>query len=74
MYFDRFDICCAHYLFACLWHSGQGSEIYAKFAQLERVRFRPSPSMEEPKDLSSNAKEIFKQLVVNYCGTHTTCS
>ena len=74
MYFDRFDICSAHYLFACLWHSGQGSEIYAKFAQLERIGFRPSPSLATPADLDSNAKEIFRQLVVAHCGTHTTTS
>ena len=73
MTFDRFDICEAHYLFASLFHGGQGCEIYAKFAQLERLRFRPSPLLSDPKDLNGNAREIFRQLVVNHCGIHTTC-
>jgi hypothetical protein len=36
MYFDRFDICEAHYMFAMLWHDGMWGEIYGKFGQLER--------------------------------------
>jgi hypothetical protein len=72
MYFNRFDICSAHYLFACLWHGGQGCEIYAKFAQLERIGFRPSPLLAKPADLDCNAKEIFRQLVVAHCSIHTT--
>lgn len=72
MWFDRFDICEAHFVFAMLWHEGQGSATYGKFAQLERMRFRPSPSLSEPKDLGDNAREIYRQLVIKRCGLHST--
>ena len=72
MYFNRFDICEAHFMFAMLWHDGQWGEIYGKFAQLERLRFRPSPLLSEPKDLEWNAREIYRQLVVNHCGIKFT--
>ena len=72
MYFDRFDICEAHYMFAMLWHDGMWGEIYGKFGQLERIKFRPSPCLEEPKDLTMNGREIYRQLVVNLCGIKST--
>ena len=73
MYFDRFDICAAHWLFATLYHGGQGCPIYRKLGQLENLRFRPSPLWSDPRDLEQNAREIFRQLVVDHCGLHTTC-
>ena len=73
MYFDRFDICAAHWLFSTLYHGGQGCPIYRKLGQLENLRFRPSPLWSEPRDLEENAREIFRQLVVDHCGLHTTC-
>jgi len=72
MYFDRFDICAAHWMFAMLWHDGQGSATYAKFGQLDRLRFNPSPLWRDPADLPENAREIYRQLVVNHCGIHST--
>jgi hypothetical protein len=72
MWFDRLDICEAHFMFAMLWHEGQGSATYAKFGQLERMRFSPSPLLSEPKDLDSNAREIYRQLVIKRCGLHST--
>ena len=74
MYFDRFDICAAHFMFAMLFHGGMGCPIYWKFAQLERLRFRPSPLWSEPRDLNENAREIYRQLVVNHCGIKSTAS
>ena len=68
MFFDRFDICLAHWAFACTWHDGIGSETYAKFAQLNRVGFRPGGQSADPKDLGDNAREIYRQLVVSHCG------
>ena len=73
MFYDSHDICAAHWLFACLYHDGQGSRTYAKFSQLENLRFRPAPSWSEPRDLEQNAREIFRQLVVKRCGIHSTC-
>ena len=69
MYFDRFDICLAHWAFAASWHDGMGSATYAKFAQLDRLRFSPGMwQTGQPRDLTPNAKEIYKQLVINHCG------
>jgi len=73
MYFDRFDICLAHWAFAIAWHDGMWGKIYSKFAQLERIRFRPGLCQSEhPKDLGDNAREIYRQLVVKHCGIHST--
>jgi hypothetical protein len=73
MYWSRFDICLAHWAFASHWHGGQFSNIYAKFAQLERMRFRPGICQSDrPADLPENAREIYRQLVVKFCGLHTT--
>ena len=69
MYFDRFDICLAHWAFAYQWHGGQGCPVYAKFAQLDRVGFRAGPCQcTEPRALGDNAREIYKQLVIAHCG------
>ena len=72
MFYDSFDICAAHWLFASLYHGGQNCPIYRKFGQLENLRFRPAPSWAEPRDLPENAREIFKLLVVNHCGLKST--
>ena len=72
MYFNRLDICEAHFMFAMLWHGGQDCPIYWKFAQLERLGHRPSPLLSDPRDLPENAREIYRQLVVNYCGIKST--
>ena len=66
MYFDRFDICEAHYLLAMLWHDGMGSSLYAKFAQFERIKFRPSRMLSSPRDLTENGLEIYEQLLETY--------
>ena len=69
MYFDRFDICLAHWAFACNWHGGQWSATYAKLGQLERMRFSPGACQStEPRYLGDNAREIYRQLVVAHCG------
>lgn len=72
MWFDRFDICEAHFMFASLFHAGQGCPIYGKFAQLERLRFRPSPCLSQPSDLEGNARAIYQALVEKHCGIKST--
>jgi hypothetical protein len=62
MFFDRFDICEAYYMFACEWHKGQASAEYAIFGRLERMRFRPSPLLSKDS-LSENARFILAQLI-----------
>ena len=63
MYFDRFDICEAYYVFAMLWHGGQFSKEYEIFGRLERMKFRPPPMLSGPEDLGENAREIYDRLV-----------
>ena len=65
-YFDRFDICSAHYVLAMLWHGGTGCSLYAKFAQLERIKFRPSPMLSGPEYLTDNGQEIYQQLLITH--------
>lgn len=60
---NRFDICEAYYLYAMLWHSGQGSKEYAIFARLERIRFRARPMLSRRRDLEENARIIYDRLV-----------
>ena len=73
MYFDRFDICLAYWLFAVHFHSGQGSPEYAILGRLERLRFRPGACQSDrPADLPGNAKEIYRRLVVRRFGKRST--
>jgi len=72
MYFDRFDICEAHFMFAMLWAGGMGCPIYWKFAQLDRIGYRPGLLLSHPRDLNENAREIYRQLVVDHCGIKST--
>lgn len=74
-YFDRFDVCAAYWTFAYSWHEGQGSETYAIFGRLERLRFRPSVLWSgRPRDLSPNARAVYQGLVDRHVGRWTTVS
>ena len=59
---NRFDICEAWYLFATDWHEGQGSDTYAIFGRLSRMRFRPSPML-STRTLSANGRLILATLI-----------
>jgi hypothetical protein len=62
----KFDICEAWYLYACLYHSGQGSKLYQVFGRLDRLGFRPSPLLTEAslqKEDRENVRIIFDSLV-----------
>lgn len=60
-YFDRFDICEAHYLFLSEWHSGQWSDEYRRLCRMSRY-FRPSPILSH-KSLSENGRAILAALI-----------
>jgi len=62
MYFDRFDICEAYYLFAADWHGGKWSPEYAIFGRLHNLQFRPSPILSKDS-LSENARDILANLI-----------
>ena len=59
---NRFDICEAWYLFATGWHAGQGSDGYAVFGRLDRLDFRPSPTLSRDS-LSPNGRLILAALI-----------
>lgn len=65
MFFDRFDIVEAHYAFACDYHSGQWSELYAKLSRISKY-FTPSPLWRGFESLSENAQEIYNNLVAKH--------
>jgi hypothetical protein len=69
MYFDKFDICEAYYLFARHYHRG-GDTSDSIFGRLCRMRFKPGLSLsqhEEPeKALTENGVEIYKHLTINH--------
>jgi hypothetical protein len=63
MYFDRFDICEAYYLFATDYHGGQWSPEYAIFGRLHRMGFCPGLGGVTYDALTENGKEIYDNLV-----------
>ena len=63
MYFDRFDICTAYYLFGSLYHSGQGSLEYAYLGRALKCGFKPG-AIFGMQSLSDNAREIYRNLQV----------
>ena len=69
MYFDRYDILSAYYLFGSLYHSGQDSKEYAYMGRAERCGFRPGP-MFDYKSLTDNGWEIYDSLVEKAGGLH----
>jgi hypothetical protein len=68
MWFDRFDICEAWYVFATLYHEGMGSDTYAIFGRLHRMEFKISPAINGPEDLTENGQAIFNNLVNKHQG------
>lgn len=62
MYWDRFDICEAWYMYCTHYHSGQWSYLYRKLSQLIYLKFKPSPLLCFDS-LSENGKEIYASLV-----------
>lgn len=61
MYFDRFDIVEAYYLFFVAYHEGQYSEKYARLSKMSTY-FRPAMGL-SLKELSKNALLIYANLV-----------
>ena len=61
MYFDRFDIAQAYYLFFVDYHEGQGSEKYKRLCKIEEYLKLPY-TFEGYKSLSKNGKAIYDYL------------
>ena len=62
MYFDRFDILEAYYLFGSLYHGGQFTKEYAYMGRALNCGFKPSPLL-CAKSLTDNGRDIFCKLV-----------
>lgn len=66
MYWNRFDICAAYYVYAMYWHDGQWSDEYAIFGRLDRIRYEPCRHIADGKLLKGeddNARDIYAALV-----------
>ena len=68
MYWNRFDIALAYWVFSVLHHSGQGSAEYALQGPLSRLSFSPGRMFSESAFLAdlggeyTNAFEIYTRL------------
>jgi len=66
MYFDRFDIVEAHYIFCTDYHDGQWSNLYAKLCRIGGY-FSPGAAWSgRIEDTSENCQEIYARLVENH--------
>ena len=62
MWFDRFDICEAYWIYADQYHEGMWSDIYRIFGRLNRIGFSPAPSLSEDS-LTENGQAILQSLI-----------
>lgn len=60
MFFDRFDVCEAFYLFFAHYHEGQASDKYRRLSKMTRY-FKPRPSL-SVETLTENGREIYEAL------------
>lgn len=60
MYYNKFDIVSAYYLYFSLCHTGQSSKEYSRLSKINRYYHNPVCYF---RDLSDNAKEIFINLL-----------
>jgi len=66
MYFDRFDIVEAHYMFYSHYHEGQFSDGYRKLSHI-LSQFRPGLyGWSDENNLNPNARAIYDNLVAKY--------
>lgn len=77
-YFDRFDICAAHYAIETDWNEGgwlheresNRRRKEATHVQLERIQFRVGAAFNGYASLSENGKEIYRALCDRYGFEH----
>jgi hypothetical protein len=60
MFFDRFDVAEAYYLFFAHYHEGQASDKYRRLSRMSRY-FKPRPSL-SVETLTENGREIYEAL------------
>lgn len=66
MYFDRYDIVTAYYLFFCDFHEGQFSKKYSRLSKITRY-FKPSPNL-TLETSNDNVKAIYDRLLLSELG------
>ena len=71
MYFNRFDICEAYYLFFCNYHSGIHSEFYRRLSAMGAY-FTPSPLLCY-ENMDENGQMIYDNLVDKELVHQSTC-
>lgn len=69
MYFDRFDILSAYWLFGSLYHGGQFTKEYRYMGRAQACGFKPGPIFSK-RSLTDNGRDIFNGLVENYIDNH----
>ena len=63
MYFNRYDIVIAYYLYCAHYHTGMHSPLYERLCHI-RTYFNPSTLMSDnPSDTSNNCADIYYNLV-----------
>jgi hypothetical protein len=62
MYFDKFDICSAYYLFGSHYHGGQFTKEYAYMSRAINAGFKPGFFFDY-ESLTENGKEIYSKLM-----------
>jgi hypothetical protein len=67
MYFARFDILSAYYLFGAEYHGGQFTKEYAYMGRALNAGFKPGLIFGY-RSLSDNGREIYDNLVSNHKG------
>ncbi len=70
MYFDRFDVAEAHWLFCHDYHEGQGSDKYARLCRIQ-TWLSPRPNLSY-QALSENGKAIYDALVAKERAANAT--
>ena len=62
MFWDRFDIVEAYYVFFSLWHTGQYSTKYIRLSKIMSY-FKPRPKLSY-YTLTENGRAIYNNLVI----------
>ena len=65
MYFDRFDIVQAYYLFYVHYHGGIPCGSYQRLSYIKTV-YRPNPSDQHLSGLTDNGRAIYDRLVERF--------
>ena len=61
MFWNRFDIVEAYYIFFCDYHEGQNSHMYKRMCKLYNHGFKPRHNLSY-ETLEENGREIYDEL------------